>query len=238
MCSAFLSLGVSQVENQILLVLFGFKQHEFALVFAISGAGMFLAQVIPSARCIRTLCLSPRNRSSHCSALHLGPHQTAILTVCLGPLQVILMPLLLLVVRERALIVTGYAALVVKFLGLAVAQTPAQVLLATAIGSLTVMAYPSISSIKANAVPEHEQGAVQGALSGATALATGIGPLVFNQLYSWVTTVVFLPRVCLLLSTASHVAATCRGPLCQMPSWPKICSWTEQTECPSRGCTL
>ena len=50
MCSAFLSLGVSQVENQVLLVLFGFQQHEFALVFAIAGAGMFLAQVLPSTR--------------------------------------------------------------------------------------------------------------------------------------------------------------------------------------------
>ena len=105
------------------------------------------------------------------------------------------MPLLLLVVRERALIAIAYAALVVKFVGLAVAQTHVQVLVAIAFGSLTVMAYPSISSIKANGVPDHEQGAVQGALSGATALASGIGPLVFNQLYSWATTTVFLPRV-------------------------------------------
>lgn len=110
------------------------------------------------------------------------------------------MPLLLLVMRERALIVTGFLGVFLKLVGLAVAKTKAQVLVSITFGTLYFMAYPAISGIKANAVPAHEQGAVQGALSGATALASGIGPLVFNQLWRWATITVYMPWVRLFCS--------------------------------------
>lgn len=111
-------------------------------------------------------------------------------------MQVVLLPLLLCVVSERTLIVAAFGGVLLKLIGLAVAQTKAQVLLSITCGTLYFMAYPSISSIKANSVPSHELGAVQGALSGATALASGVGPLIMNQIFSWSTTAVYMPRVC------------------------------------------
>lgn len=44
--ATFVSAGLMQVENQYLLVVFGFQQHEFAMVMVIFGLGMFLAQVL------------------------------------------------------------------------------------------------------------------------------------------------------------------------------------------------
>eukprot|EP00887_Chlorella_sp_A99_P004926 scaffold4.g4926.t1 len=49
------------------------------------------------------------------------------------------------------------------------------------------MSFPTISSIKSNNAKEHEQGSVQGALFGARALASGIGPLLFAQLFPMFT---------------------------------------------------
>ena len=46
------------------------------------------------------------------------------------------------------------------------------------------MSFPTISSIKSNNAEEHEQGSVQGALYGARALAAGMGPLLFAQIFS------------------------------------------------------
>lgn len=51
------------------------------------------------------------------------------------------------------------------------------------LGSFTSVSFPTISSIKANNSQEHEQGSVQGALYGARAIASGIGPLVFAYLF-------------------------------------------------------
>jgi fucose permease len=109
--------------------------------------------------------------------------------------QIILVPVLLQVMRERALIVASFLGVLLKMVGLTLAQTKAHVFQAILSGTLYGMAYPSICSIKANAVPMHEQGAVQGALGGATALASGIGPLVLNHVYRLATTTMFMPRV-------------------------------------------
>lgn len=56
------------------------------------------------------------------------------------------------------------------------------------LGSFTSVSFPAISSIKANNSEEHEQGSVQGALYGARAIASGIGPLVFAFLFKAFTT--------------------------------------------------
>lgn len=46
MFASAITVGLMQVENQYLLVMFGFQQREFALVFLIAGVGMFVAQVL------------------------------------------------------------------------------------------------------------------------------------------------------------------------------------------------
>jgi MFS family permease len=51
----------------------------------------------------------------------------------------------------------------------------------TLAGSVT---FPTISSIKANNASAAEQGAVQGALYAAKALAAGVGPLIFAWLFT------------------------------------------------------
>lgn len=56
------------------------------------------------------------------------------------------------------------------------------------LGSFTSVSFPAISSIKANNSQEHEQGSVQGALYGARAIASGVGPLVFAFLFKIFTT--------------------------------------------------
>jgi DHA1 family tetracycline resistance protein-like MFS transporter len=55
---------------------------------------------------------------------------------------------------------------------------------AVGIASLTGMAFPTISAIKANNVEESEQGRIQGALYSLQALASGLGPATLKFVYS------------------------------------------------------
>lgn len=84
---------------------------------------------------------------------------------------------------EKGALVLSQAVAVVQFLALSVVASKLGVYGAQFVGALTGLAVPIITSVKANAVEEHEQGAVQGALSGAQALASGFGPLVFMQIW-------------------------------------------------------
>lgn len=111
-------------------------------------------------------------------------------------MQVLLMPLFLAITSPKNMILVAFAASFIKLVGLAIAQTKFQALLSLTLGCLSVMSYPAISSIKANAVPMHEQGAVQGGLGGATALASGLAPLALMEVYKLATAPVFMPRVC------------------------------------------
>jgi hypothetical protein len=52
------------------------------------------------------------------------------------------------------------------------------------LGSLAGVSFPAISSIKSTHSRPDQQGLVQGALAGIRALATGLGPLAFAQLFS------------------------------------------------------
>ena len=55
---------------------------------------------------------------------------------------------------------------------LALANTHDDIWIALAIGCMGMMSFPTLSAIKSNNSAEHEQGAVQGALFGASAFQT------------------------------------------------------------------
>lgn len=96
---------------------------------------------------------------------------------------VLLRPLLALF-GEARLLCFGITLSSVQQLSLALAHKNIHVFLAIGIGSFVSVTFPTISSIKANNAEEHEQGTVQGALAGARALASGIGPLIFAALFA------------------------------------------------------
>lgn len=81
------------------------------------------------------------------------------------------------------------------------------------LGSFTSVSFPTISSIKANNSEEHEQGSVQGALYGARAIASGIGPLVFAFLFKIFTTtdspLPFFPAAPFVLGFILMAMTTC-----------------------------
>lgn len=70
---------------------------------------------------------------------------------------------------------------------LAVTVAKWQAFAAVTLGSLAGVAYPAISSIKSTHSRADQQGLVQGALAGIRALATGLGPLAFAQLFAMCT---------------------------------------------------
>lgn len=94
-----------------------------------------------------------------------------------------MLPFLLAVASEHLLMVVAFAAITAKLVGLAAAAAKWQCFTAIGVGSFYYMAFPAIASVKANAVAEHEQGCVQGAIAGVQALASGSGPLLFMALY-------------------------------------------------------
>jgi len=65
----------------------------------------------------------------------------------------------------------------------AFAATKLDIFLAAGIGSVTMMAFPTISAIKANNVNECEQGRIQGALLAVSSLASAIGPITLRLTY-------------------------------------------------------
>eukprot|EP00878_Enallax_costatus_P011257 GHUV01011754.1.p1 GENE.GHUV01011754.1~~GHUV01011754.1.p1 ORF type:complete len:286 (+),score=97.93 GHUV01011754.1:1320-2177(+) len=70
---------------------------------------------------------------------------------------------------------------------LAVTTAKWQAYAAVTLGSVAGVAYPAISSIKSTHSRADQQGLVQGALAGIRALATGLGPLAFAQLFAMCT---------------------------------------------------
>jgi MFS family permease len=117
---------------------------------------------------------------------------------------------------EKGAMVIGTSAMIARSFAYATATSKAQILAATTWGTLSVLTYPAVSSIKANALPDHEQGAIQGALSGVQAIAQGIGPLVFMRLYRLWTQEYYMPQVraCtvrhLMSRVLMHILATRR----------------------------
>jgi hypothetical protein len=118
---------------------------------------------------------------------------------------------------EQCLLLAGLTLSCIKQALLSCVTTKAQALSAVSLGALANVAYPAISAIKANMCGVDQQGLVQGALAGIRALASGLGPLAFAQVFSLTTrtgsefgyhpSVVFYMS-CTLMGVAALVAAT------------------------------
>ncbi|CAG9465886.1 unnamed protein product [Pedinophyceae sp. YPF-701] len=124
---------------------------------------------------------------------------------------------LLLFVSERGVLLTGLGGLLVHLLLLPVTTTRALAYGGLFVGLTSSLILPAISSMKANAAADDEQGAVQGALFGARAAAAGVGPLLFAGLFHATTSgsreeggawpLPYFPGAVFLLGAALTVAA-------------------------------
>lgn len=119
--------------------------------------------------------------------LGFGPSDTSIMFMVLGAgallVQGFLLQVLLKMMGETRLLLVGLVVGSVQQLFLVLARSKWQAIGAVALGSLGSVTFPTISGIKANNSSAQEQGAVQGALYGARALASGVGPLIFGLLF-------------------------------------------------------
>jgi len=104
--------------------------------------------------------------------------------VCALIVQSLLLKPTLAAIGEKRVLVVGLAAHIGQQVWLAAASEKWMALTAVSLGSVGSIIFPTISSIKSNNADESEQGTVQGALSGARALAAGVGPLAFAALFS------------------------------------------------------
>lgn len=126
--------------------------------------------------------------------------------------QAVLLRPLLNTFGERWLLVLGLSAGALQQATLAFAHEKWQALTAVSIGCLGSVTFPTVSSIKANAALHHEQGSVQGALYGARALASGLGPIAFALLFAAFTRsdspLPYFPGAPFVLGTVLMAAAT------------------------------
>ncbi|DBA82924.1 hypothetical protein WJX77_008143 [Trebouxia sp. C0004] len=104
--------------------------------------------------------------------------------VCGLIVQTLLLRLLLSWFNESRVLVIGLCASLINEVALALAPTKVWAFAAIGIGSVGSVAFPAISSIKANNVRDSEQGTIQGALYGARALAQGTGPIIFAAIFA------------------------------------------------------
>lgn len=107
-------------------------------------------------------------------------------TVCCV-MQAVLLPWLVHFLGEKNLLLGGLLISCLEQAFLAIITTKWQGFAAIAVGSLAGVSWPAISSIKSTHCRADQQGLVQGALAGIRALATGLGPLAFAQLFAVVT---------------------------------------------------
>jgi MFS family permease len=104
--------------------------------------------------------------------------------VCTSAVQAAMLPSMAYFLGERRLLITGLLFSIVEQAMLALVTSKWQALAAVSLGSLAGVSFPAISSIKSTHSRPDQQGLVQGALAGIRALATGLGPLAFAQLFS------------------------------------------------------
>ena len=119
--------------------------------------------------------------------LGFGAADTSKMFMVLGAgallVQGVLLQVLLRALGEARLLFVGLVVGGLQQLLLVLATSKWQAIGAVALGSLGSVTFPTISGIKANNSSPQEQGAVQGALYGARALSSGLGPLVFGALF-------------------------------------------------------
>jgi len=96
------------------------------------------------------------------------------------------------------------------------AKNKGTIYVAVALSSLTGMAFPTISAMKANNVAITEQGQIQGALYSLQALASGSGPVVLRFVYSQCKDSVFGPGSMFLFAGCLYMVAVVVA--CILPS--------------------
>jgi DHA1 family tetracycline resistance protein-like MFS transporter len=101
--------------------------------------------------------------------------------------QLVLLRLLVRYVGKSRMLLIGLSASLIQQVCMTLVWNKPTALAAMCLGSLGNLSFPAISSIKSINVLESEQGAVQGALQGARALAQGLGPLAFAGIFSLFT---------------------------------------------------
>merc|ERR1712187_442914 len=60
---------------------------------------------------------------------------------------------------------------------------PAKIL-SSCIGAASLMVFPTVSALKANAVRQDQQGRIQGAVAGLQSFTQGVGPLFYGSVFS------------------------------------------------------
>lgn len=98
--------------------------------------------------------------------------------------QGVFLRVLLSTLGEKKLLIAGLLAQLVQNTTMMLATRKWQAISGIVVASFGSVTFPTISSIKANAALDHEQGSVQGALNGAKSLASGVGPLAFAWLFA------------------------------------------------------
>ena len=86
---------------------------------------------------------------------------------------------------ERRLLVFSFIIGTIHNALYGLSTTKRTIFIAGAVGTLGMMAFPTISAIKANNVESSEQGRIQGALYSVTAVASAIGPIVLRFVYHY-----------------------------------------------------
>lgn len=100
--------------------------------------------------------------------------------------QVALIKPLLDTIGERATVVLGLAFNFGWMAGYGFfITTPMEVYVFGAISAISQINYPAISAIKSMLCSAEEQGQILGALAGVQSIAFGVGPFIFNSLFSW-----------------------------------------------------
>lgn len=84
---------------------------------------------------------------------------------------------------ERVVIIMSFAVGAIHNALIAIAVSKGMIFGAVALGTLTMLSFPTISAIKSNNVKESEQGRVQGALYSVKSLSGALGPISLRCLY-------------------------------------------------------
>ncbi len=84
--------------------------------------------------------------------------------------------------ENRAIIFSMLAGMI-AFIGLGIAETPAEIFIWIIGGSLSGFVFPAFQALMTTRIPEDSQGELQGALASSFGLATIIGPLMMSQIF-------------------------------------------------------
>jgi len=144
----------------------------------------------------------------------------SVLFFIMGTLGLLVQGLLLKPVNdllgEKWVVATAFMMGAIDNTMYGLAKNKTTIYVAVALSSLTSMAFPTISAIKANNVAVTEQGRIQGALYSLQALASGCGPVVLRFVYSRCKDSMFGPGAMFLFAGCLYLVAVVVA--CALPS--------------------